>query len=62
MGLDGNGYEYNGYSGIYDSLGATLAFAKSQETTIYATLDKEHLKSTRSQLNFLADRDPFELK
>jgi len=61
VGLDGNGYEYNGYSGIYDSLGATLAFAEAQETTIYATLDKEHLKTTRSQLNFLADRDNFSI-
>ncbi|MFD2825206.1 amidohydrolase [Leeuwenhoekiella polynyae] len=61
MGLDGNNYEYNGFSGIYDSLGATLAFAKEKETTIYATLDKAHLDETRNQLNFLADRDKFTL-
>ena len=62
VGLDGNGYVYNGYSGIYDSLGATLAFAETQETIIYASLNKEHLQSTRTQLNFLADRDRFEIK
>jgi len=61
MGLDGDNYEYNGYSGIYDSLGATLAFAKEKETTIYATLDKSHLEQTHNQLNFLADRDDFTL-
>ena len=61
MGLDGNNYEYNGFSGIYDSLGATLAFADTRETTIYATLDKSHLEKTRNQLNFLADQDNFTL-
>ena len=61
VGLDGNGYEYNGYSGVYDSLGATLAFAEAKEQTIYATLSKEHLEETRNQLNFLADRDHFRI-
>ena len=62
MGLDGNTYEYNGFSGVYDSLGATLAFAEAKETTIYATLDKSHLEQTRNQLNFLADQDRFTLE
>ncbi|MAW96116.1 MULTISPECIES: amidohydrolase [unclassified Leeuwenhoekiella] len=59
VGLDGNGYEYNGYSGVYDSLGATVAFAEAKEQTIYAKLTKDHLEETRNQLNFLADRDSF---
>ena len=62
VGLDGNGYEYNGYSGVYDSLGATVAFAESKEQTIYATLTKTHLEETRNQLNFLADRDRFNVE
>ncbi|WP_028377206.1 amidohydrolase [Leeuwenhoekiella sp. MAR_2009_132] len=62
VGLDGNNYEYNGYSGIYDSLGATLAFAEAEEKTIYAELSKAHLTETREHLNFLADQDAFELK
>ncbi len=62
VGLDGNNYEHNGYSGIYDSLGATLAFAKEEEKTIFATLSKAHLSETRNHLNFLADQDAFELK
>lgn len=62
VGLDDNAYEYTGYSGMYDSLGATLAFAESKEQTIYATLTKEHLEETRDQLNFLADRDHFSIE
>ena len=62
VGIDGGNYEYNGYSGIYDSLGATLAFAEAEEKTIYASLSKTHLEETRNQLNFLADQDKFELK
>ena len=62
VGLDTNSYEYNGHSGIYDSLGATLAFAESDEKTIYTTLTKEHLSETRNQLNFLADQDAFTLE
>ncbi|MEC8682254.1 MAG: amidohydrolase [Bacteroidota bacterium] len=62
VGVDGGNYEYNGYSGIYDSLGATLAFAEAEEKTIYATLSKAHLEETRNQLNFLADQDAFILK
>lgn len=62
VGLDTNSYEYNGHSGIYDSLGATLAFAESDEKTIYTTLTKKHLSETRDQLNFLADQDAFTLE
>ncbi len=61
IGLDGNGYDHNGHSGIYDSLGETLTFAGEKETVITATLSKEHLTTFRSKLNFLADRDQFEL-
>lgn len=59
VGLDGNGYEYAGHSGIYDCLGATLAFAKAKEDTIIAILSKEQLLSTRKKLNFLGDQDHF---
>lgn len=61
VGLDGNGYEYNGYSGAYDSLGKTLAFAKAKETLFTAVLSKSHLEETRKKLNFLEDRDHFQL-
>ncbi|MGB3775925.1 MAG: amidohydrolase, partial [Leeuwenhoekiella sp.] len=38
VGTDDNGYDYDGHSGIYDSLGATLAFAEKRETSLIATL------------------------
>ncbi|WP_031426940.1 amidohydrolase [Flavimarina sp. Hel_I_48] len=61
VGTDDNNNEYDGHSGIYDCLGATLAFAEKRETTVTATLTKEHLQETRHKLNFLADRDSFHL-
>ena len=62
VGTDGNGHEYNGHSGIYNSLGATLAFAEEKECVISAGLTKDHLQETRQKLNFLADRDRFDLR
>ena len=61
VGTDDNGHEYNGHSGIYDSLGATLAFVEKEETALTATLNAKHIKETRKKLNFLADRDRFDL-
>ncbi|WP_318310696.1 nitrilase family protein [Flagellimonas crocea] len=57
-GKDGLDYEYPGHSGVYDVLGEPLAFSKDQ-TILYATLNKEHIESTRKQLRFLEDRDSF---
>lgn len=62
VGTDGNGHDYSGHSGIYDSLGATLAFAEKKETALTAILSKNHLEETRQKLNFLADRDRFDLQ
>ncbi|MGB5942680.1 MAG: amidohydrolase [Leeuwenhoekiella sp.] len=61
-GTDGNDYPYCGHSAIYDALGYTLAYAESDETSLVVTLEKEHLITTRKQLNFLEDRDQFLLK
>ncbi len=63
IGLDGKGYEYNGHSAIYDVLGNALTkqHPLEIETTIYATLDKDHIKRIRTKLPFLEDRDNFEL-
>lgn len=61
IGLDGNGLEYVGHSGVYDVLGAEIAFAKAQQKSITATLSKLHITSTRTQLPFLQDGDSFTL-
>jgi len=60
-GLDEAGYKYSGHSAVYDCLGEQLVFSED-ETALYATLDKEHIKRTRNKLKFLEDRDSFNLK
>jgi predicted amidohydrolase len=60
-GRDEAGYEYPGHSAVYDGLGEQLTFSK-EETTLYATLKKEHILQTRNKLKFLEDRDGFSLK
>ncbi|MEX0314312.1 MAG: amidohydrolase [Allomuricauda sp.] len=60
IGSDGLGYEYSGHSAVYDVLGNQLAYSESEEI-LYATLDREHIESTREKLRFLEDRDYFSL-
>lgn len=62
IGKDGNGYAHNGHSAIYDMLGATMAAAEDKDTVITASLSAERLRQTRQQLNFLSDRDRFQLE
>jgi len=59
-GLDGVDFEYPGHSAVYDVLGEPLAFSNDEEI-LYATLNKEHIDSTRKKLRFLEDRDRFSL-
>ncbi|WP_299674623.1 amidohydrolase [uncultured Dokdonia sp.] len=61
IGLDGNGLEYVGHSGVYNVLGDEIAFAKAEEKIITAILSKIHIKETRERLPFLEDRDLFTL-
>ena len=62
VGIDGNNLEYSGHSTVYDYLGDTLASAKeNKEMITYVSLDKKQLKKTRKKLNFLNDRDIFEI-
>lgn len=62
-GLDGEGFEYNGHSNIYDVLGNTILEESpvEKETIIYTTLNKSHIKNSRQKLPFLEDRDVFQL-
>lgn len=60
IGLDGLGYEYSGHSAAYDVLGHQIAYSEKEEI-LYATLDKDHIHSTRNKLKFLEDRDQFNL-
>ena len=62
VGLDANGLEYPGHSVVYDLFGNAIAEGEeNQESTIIASLTKEHLKKYREKLQFLNDRDTFSL-
>ena len=62
VGLDGNGFEYNGHSAVYDALGERISTANfEQEFVETITLSKEHITSHREHLQFLEDRDDFTL-
>lgn len=59
-GKDGNHYQYNGHTAVYDCLGKSLFnTGREIEFTEVVTLDKAHLKETRGKLKFLQDRDDF---
>lgn len=61
IGLDGNGLEYVGHSGVYNVLGEEIAFAKAQQEIITTTLSKNHIIQTRTKLPFLKDKDQFKI-
>lgn len=62
VGLDGNGHEYPGHSGVYDVLGNRLDDIPSKKEAIgIVTLNKSHVSKYRNKLGFLNDRDGFNL-
>ncbi len=62
VGLDVNNYEYVGHSAVYDSLGNSISsIPASVEDVGIITLNAEHLKLAREKLQFLNDRDDFEM-
>jgi predicted amidohydrolase len=63
VGLDGNGHEYTGHSAAYDVLGERFEnpiFESDGISTV--TLDMDHLIVSRKHLQFLNDRDRFNLE
>jgi omega-amidase len=62
VGLDGVGHEYTGHSAAYDVLGELISTSKwDQEFIETVKFSKEHLLSNRKHLQFLNDRDGFNL-
>jgi len=62
VGIDGTNYEYSGHSSAYDVLGNKLdALPDNEEAIEIITLDKNHISKYRERLNFLNDRDTFNL-
>ncbi len=62
-GSDGNKYQYNGHSAIYDCLGKSL-FKNDWEAEFskVVSLEKSHVTESREKLKFLQDRDSFSLE
>ncbi|WP_432412615.1 amidohydrolase [Rasiella sp. SM2506] len=63
VGLDGNGHNYIGHSAAYDVLGEHVS-TQDYETEFVETiaLSKKHIEDNRSHLQFLNDRDVFNLE
>lgn len=61
VGIDGNGIEYNGHSGVYSPKGEILAFSDSEEI-ITLTLDKTALDEFRAKFPAHLDADHFDLR
>jgi omega-amidase len=62
VGLDGKGHDYNGHSAVFDVLGkqiSTKNFEKEFVETV--SLSKEYLNDQRQKLQFLKDRDSYQI-
>jgi len=63
VGEDGNGHQYSGHSAVYDVLGEQISNSNFEEDfTETITLQKSHVETHRRHLQFLNDRDKFNLK
>lgn len=63
VGLDASNYEYTGSSAVYDVLGEKISnIALGKEQVEIVTLNKKHIKKYRDKLQFLSDKDSFNLK
>lgn len=62
IGLDNANFEYVGHSQVVDFLGNYILEPQEKEAVFIIELDKEKMLETRKKLNFLGDRDHFEIK
>ncbi len=63
VGADENNYEYIGHTSAFDVLGHQIGETEEgRESYFIAELSMSDLYSTRKKLNFLNDRDQFEIK
>jgi predicted amidohydrolase len=61
LGVDDNNLEYVGHSQIVDYLGNPVIEPQTTEGVFIAEIDKNSLIETRKKLDFLKDKDTFEL-
>lgn len=60
-GVDANNHEYNGHSQVIDFLGNPILEPQENEGVFIVELDKNIMLETRKKLNFLSDKDVFEI-
>ena len=61
IGFDGNNHEYIGHSQVVDELGNQILDANEKQGIFIIELDKNKIHETRKKLNFLNDKDDFEI-
>lgn len=62
IGLDANNYEHIGHSQAVDFLGNYILEPQETEGVFVVELDKNVIVETRKKLDFLSDKDTFEIK
>ncbi|WP_264535364.1 nitrilase family protein [Flavobacterium sp. N1736] len=62
IGFDANDYEYIGHSQAVDFLGHYIVEPQETEDVFVVELDKNVMLETRKKLDFLSDKDNFEIK
>ncbi len=62
VGKDANGHDYIGHSQVLDELGNELITPLEESDLQVVSLNKKKMYETRAKLNFLNDKDEFELK
>lgn len=62
IGYDENNHEYIGHSQVIDELGNQILDAEENLGVFMIELDKNKMLQTRNKLNFLSDKDDFEIK
>ncbi|MFB9077679.1 amidohydrolase [Flavobacterium procerum] len=62
IGFDAHNYEHSGHSQVVDFLGNYILEPQEIENVFIVELDKNQMLETRKKLDFLSDRDLFEVK
>ena len=62
IGTDKNNHQYSGHSQVIDELGNVILDAEDDLGIFIINIDKEKMLETRKMLNFLNDRDAFDIK
>jgi omega-amidase len=62
IGIDANNYEHIGHSQVVDFLGNYILEPQETQNVFVVELDKNIMLETRKKLDFLSDKDAFEIK